>query len=142
MKRLYILIGCLSIALTSFSDDNVTIKESEINDDVTFIVVEEAPEFPGGEEAMGKWIRSNMRYPSQAKKARIEGTVKVEVTFEKDGKISDAEIVKSVDPLLDEEALRLIAKMPQWNPGKFNGVKIRSKFTIPIKFQLKKQKRK
>lgn len=114
------------------------VQESKTNDENKWVIVEKSPEFPGGEDAMQKWIRSNMRYPSQAKKAHVEGTVNVEVTFEKDGKISNAEIVKSVDPSLDEEAIRLIGEMPQWEPGNVNGVKVRSKRIIPIKFQLKK----
>ena len=118
--------------------EDYEVSVSTVDEEYNFVMVEKSPEFPGGEDAMQKWIRSNLRYPSQAKKAHVEGTVNVEVTFEKDGKISNAEIVKSVDPSLDEEALRLIDEMPQWEPGNVNGLKVRSKRIIPIKFQLKK----
>lgn len=101
-----------------------------------FDVVEQMPQFSGGMKALMDYLSTNISYPKEAHKKEIQGRVLVRFVVEKDGSISNAEVVKSVDPLLDAEALRVISSMPNWIPGKQNGKAVRAKFTIPITFNL------
>ena len=109
---------------------------SESNNDELFIVVEEQPQFPGGTEAMIKFINDNLQYPLIAKENGIQGRVIVNFVIEKDGSLSDIQIVRGVDPSLDLEAVRLITSMPKWIPGKQRGKEVRVRYTLPISFRL------
>jgi len=102
-------------------------------------VDDELPSFPGGDAKLREWIKKNMKYPSYAKKNGIEGQVLVVFIVEKDGSISNAEVSWGVDPSLDQEALRIVNKMPKWKPGTQNGVAMRVKYRLPITFMLKKE---
>ncbi|MDE5881764.1 MAG: energy transducer TonB, partial [Muribaculaceae bacterium] len=106
-------------------------KEEEI-----FQAVEQQAEFPGGTAALMKWLNQNIRYPEQAAANDIQGRVIVKFVVEKDGSIGAAEILKGVDKDLDREALRVVKKMPKWQPGKNNGVAVRSYFNLPVSFKL------
>lgn len=99
-------------------------------------VDDELPSFPGGDAKLREWIKKNMKYPSYAKKNGIEGQVLVVFIVEKDGSISNAEVSWGVDPSLDQEALRIVNKMPKWKPGKHDGSTVRFKYHLPIKFIL------
>ena len=101
-----------------------------------FLVVEEQPEFPGGTEGLLEYIKNNIKYPEKSMENKIQGRVLVTFVVNKDGSISDAEVVKSVDPELDAEALRVISGMPAWTPGKQKGETVRVKFTVPVAFKL------
>lgn len=109
-------------------------KEEEI-----FVAVEQQAEFPGGMPALMKWLGSNIRYPEAAQQNDVQGRVIVKFVVEKDGSVSQAQIVKGVDKDLDKEALRVVNKMPKWQPGKNNGVTVRSYFTLPVNFKLNQQ---
>ena len=100
---------------------------------------DELPSFPGGDAKLREWIKKNMKYPSYAKNNGIEGQVLVVFIVEKDGSISNAEVSWGVDPSLDQEALRIVNKMPKWKPGTQNGVAMRVKYRLPITFTLKKE---
>ena len=100
-------------------------------------VVEQMPAFPGGLEGMAEWIKSNLKYPDEAMRDSIQGRVVVTFIVERDGSVSGAEVARSVHPLLDAEALRLIGQMPKWAPGQMGGVAVRVKYTIPVSFTLK-----
>lgn len=100
---------------------------------------DELPSFPGGDAKLREWIKKNMKYPSYAKNNGIEGQVLVVFIVEKDGSISNAEVSCGVDPSLDQEALRIVNKMPKWKPGTQNGVAMRVKYRLPITFTLKKE---
>ena len=100
-------------------------------------VVEQMPQFPGGPAALMEFLSKNIRYPKEADKNNIQGRVIVTFTVEKDGSVSEAHTVKSVDPLLDAEAIRVINAMPNWIPGRHNGDPVRVKYTVPITFRLK-----
>lgn len=102
-------------------------------------VDDELPSFPGGDAKLREWIKKNMKYPSYAKNNGIEGQVLVVFIVEKDGSISNAEVSWGVDPSLDQEALRIVNKMPKWKPGTQNGVAMRVKYRLPITFTLKKE---
>ena len=96
----------------------------------------EDPSFPGGDVACMKWLRDNIKYPKEAMEKGIEGRVIVKFVVTKNGKITNAEVVRPVDPLLETEALRAIRSMPDWIPGKRNGQNVGLQFTLPITFRL------
>ena len=104
--------------------------------DKTFDVVEQMPEFPGGQIAMLDFLSKNIRYPEEAHKAGIQGRVVATFVVEKDGSISNAKVMRSIDPLLDAEALRVINSMPNWIPGKQDGKPVAVKYTVPVSFKL------
>ena len=108
---------------------------SSTNDNV-FDVVEEMPEFPGGQIAMLEYLSKNVRYPDEAHKAGKQGRVIATFVVEKDGSITNAKVVRSIDPLLDAEALRVISSMPNWIPGKQNGKPVAVKYTVPVSFKV------
>ncbi len=98
--------------------------------------VEQIPEFPGGIVQFMKWLTRNLRYPPQAQRQKIQGKVVVSFIVNKDGSISSPKVVKSVDPLLDNEAMRVIKMMPRWKPGMDKGATCRTMFAIPVNFVL------
>ena len=102
----------------------------------TFDVVEQMPEFPGGASALLDYLNKNVCYPKQAFDAGIEGRVIVTFVVGKDGSVRNAKVVKSVDPALDNEALRVINAMPKWTPGRQSGKEVAVKYTVPISFHL------
>ena len=102
-----------------------------------FDVVEGMPQFPGGAAALMQYLSQNIRYPKEAMEAKTQGRVIVQFVVEKDGSISGAHVVKSVNPQLDAEALRVISAMPNWTPGTQNGQTVRVKYAVPISFRLK-----
>lgn len=104
--------------------------------DKAFDVVEQMPEFPGGQIAMLDFLSKNIRYPEAAHKAGIQGRVVATFVVEKDGSISNAKVMRSIDPLLDAEALRVINSMPNWIPGKQDGKPVAVKYTVPVSFKL------
>ena len=101
-----------------------------------YINVETMPEFPGGVSALMEFLSKNVHYPEGAFKNGIQGRVICSFVVEKDGSISDAKIMRSVDTSLDEEALRVVNSMPNWTPGTQSGEPVRVKYTIPITFKL------
>lgn len=94
------------------------------------------PSFPGGDVACMKWLTNNINYPKEAMEKGIEGRVIVRFVVTKNGKITNAEVVRPVDPLLETEALRVIRSMPDWVPAKHNGQNVDLQFTLPITFRL------
>lgn len=99
-------------------------------------VVEEQPMFPGGMEEMMKFLQQNVKYPKEAYEQGKQGRVIVQFVVNTDGSISNDTIVRSVDPLLDAEALRVVRSMPNWTPGKQKGEPVRVRFTLPVTFRL------
>lgn len=104
-----------------------------------FVAVEQPAEFPGGQAAMMKWLSNNIRYPESAQQNGISGRVVVKFVVERDGSVSSPTIVKGVDRDLDQEALRVVKRMPKWQPGKNNGQPVRSYFNLPVTFRLQNQ---
>ena len=102
-----------------------------------FDVVEGMPQFPGGAAALMQYLSQNIRYPKEAMEAKTQGRVIVQFVIEKDGAISNAHVVKPVNPQLDAEALRVVNAMPNWTPGTQNGQTVRVKYAVPISFRLK-----
>ena len=106
------------------------------NDEPAFDVVEEMPQFPGGAPALLEFLSKNIRYPKEAFESNVQGRVLATFVIEKDGSISETKVVKAVDPMLDEEAIRVLNSMPNWTPGKQSGKAVRVKYTVPINFRL------
>ena len=98
-------------------------------------LVDEMPSFPGGPAGLMKWLSSHVQYPAIAIDICIQGTVIVSFIVEPDGSVSNAKLVRSVDPCIDQEALRLVGQMPKWNPGKRAGIPVRVRCCLPIKFK-------
>ena len=107
--------------------------------DKVYDTAEQMPSFPGGQAALFQWISKNIKYPVKAEENDIQGRVICAFIVERDGSIHDVQVVKPVDPLLDEEALRLVKSMPRWMPGMQNGKPIRVKYTVPITFKMTKR---
>ncbi len=101
-----------------------------------FDVVEQMPSFPGGTSALMSYLNSNVKYPVVAQENGVQGRVVISFVVEKDGSITDVQVVKSVDPSLDREASRVVRSMPRWNPGKQNGQAVRVKYDVPVSFRL------
>ena len=101
-----------------------------------FDVVEQMPEYPGGMAELMKYLTQNLIYPKEAEAAKEEGRVIVTFVVDTDGTVSDARVVKSVSPLLDAEALRVVQGMPSWTPGMQDGEAVRVKYSIPVTFKL------
>ncbi len=112
-----------------------TVLDMESNP-LNFRVVEQLPEFPGGASEFMKWLTKNLRYPPQAQQKKIQGKVVAQFIVNKDGSISHLEIMKSVHPLLDREALRVLGMMPPWKAGLQNDKPCRTQVCIPIVFKL------
>lgn len=115
-----------------------SVPEVPTEDNSLFKIVECMPEFPGGMKGCLDFIQTEMCYPEEAKKAGIQGRVILQFIIEKDGTPTQPRIVRSVHPLLDKEALRIIRQMPKWIPGKQDGKPQRVLYTIPVPFQLPK----
>ena len=105
-------------------------------DDEIFVAVEQQAQFPGGPQAMNKWLSNHINYPPSAAENDIQGRVTVKFVVEKDGHISQVQVIKGVDRDLDKEAVRVIKSMPKWQPAKNNGVVVRSWFIQPVNFRL------
>ena len=103
-------------------------------------MVEQIPQFPGGQAALMEYLTKNVKYPEEAHKKGVQGRVIASFVVEEDGSITNANIAKSVDPLLDAEALRVVNAMPNWTPGMQRGKAVRVKYTIPINFMLQSKK--
>ena len=102
-----------------------------------FDIVEQMPEYPGGQAALFEFISKNVKYPDDAVKKKVEGKVFVTFVVDTDGKITDVSLMRKVFPSLDAEAIRVISAMPNWIPGKQKGQVVRVKYTVPIMFRLK-----
>ena len=110
--------------------------EPEPEEEEIFMVVEDQPEFPGGTAALLDYLRKNIKYPAICRENNIQGRVLVTFIVNKDGAIVEPEVVKSVHPQLDREALRVISTMPNWKPGSQRGKPVRVKYTVPVNFRL------
>jgi len=111
-------------------------EEEEAEEGQVFFIVEEMPEFPGGELALRKFIANAIKYPVIAQENGIQGKVYVNFVVDKDGSVTNARIARGVDQSLDKEALRVVNSLPKWKPGKQRGKSVRVSYTVPISFVL------
>lgn len=114
----------------------VEVVEEEEEEDVVFVIVEDMPEYPGGNQALMKYLGESIKYPIIAQENGIQGRVICQFVVNKDGSIVDVEVVRSVDPSLDKEAVRVVKAMPKWKPGQQRGKPVRVKYTLPVVFRL------
>jgi len=112
-------------------DDNTT-----YNGEPVFFIVEDMPEYPGGDLALRKYIAANIKYPKYAKEHGIQGKVYVNFVVSKTGEVGGATIARGISPALDAEALRVVENLPQWKPGMQKGQPVNVRFTVPINFVL------
>ena len=109
----------------------------EEEEETIFMVVESMPEFPGGQQALFKFLAENVKYPVIAQENGIQGRVICQFVVNKDGSIVDVQAVRSSgEASLDKEAIRVIKSMPKWKPGKQRGKPVRVKYTVPVNFRL------
>ena len=112
------------------------VETETVVEDVIHVSVEIMPEFPGGTAALMKYLSGNIKYPMISQETGSQGKVIVQFVVDKDGTITNPEVVRGVDPYLDKEAVRVISSMPKWKPGVQNGKKVRVKYTVPVMFRL------
>lgn len=104
--------------------------------DEEFVVVEQQPEFPGGQAALAKYLQGSLRYPAQAARANVAGKVYMSFVVGADGALTDVQVLKGIGFGCDEEALRVVKAMPRWKPGKQSGRAVRVRYNLPIAFTL------
>lgn len=152
MKKIGLLVVCMTMD-GSFATAQTVIRCDEpervlivndknevplkVEETKVFDVVERMAQYKGGDTALMDYLNKNIKYPVNAEKNGIQGRVVTTFVVERDGSITDVRVIKSVDPSLDKEAVRVIRSMPKWNPCKQNGAAVRVKFTMPITFILK-----
>lgn len=140
MKRIIQLFSILTLVVL-YSINNQAFSQVIYNDvpdtdSSVFMVVENPPSFPGGDNARMDFLVKNLVYPKHAREAGIEGTVFVTFVIEKDGIVSNIEIIRGIGGGCDEEAVRVMKLMPKWTPGKQNGKEVRVQYNMPLKFKL------
>ena len=161
MLRLLLILPAIALALAlnlkctsenisqnndgiNLSDQRTTIKtanqtdnlDKTITDEQVFVIVEDMPQFPGGDKALQTWISDHVIYPKIAHEKNIEGRVYIGFVVTKNGNIDRVKIMRGASPSLDAEALRVISAMPTWKPGKQRGKAVSVSYTVPINFAL------
>ena len=138
-ERLLSLALTLVLASNLFAQKTETESKKETQEQFTegpFVNYETPPEFPGGTKALMEYIKNEKIYPQEAIEKGVEGSIMTTYTVEADGSLTEIEIIKGVDPLLDQEALRIIKTMPKWKPGMQKNQAVRVRFRLPIVFDL------
>ena len=125
--------------ITSYNENGEIIEsKEEPESEKEFVNVELMPEFPGGKQGLLRFLSENVNYPEDAKKKGIEGKVLVQFVIDKDGSVTNVEVVRSGGhPSLDKEAVRVISMMPKWKPGFQKGQPVRVRYTVPVNFSFK-----
>ena len=136
MKKLILLVALALFCCTSAMAQIVVVDEE------IFLVVENEPEFPGGEDSLYAYIARNIKYPEAAKKEKIEGRVFVTFIVEKDGQVSSAKLLRDIGGGCGEEAIRVVKSMPKWKPGTQRGKPVRFQFNMPVSFGLEDEDKK
>lgn len=134
--KLFGLFLVLLVCLPSFAQQKPVEK---VDSDGVYLMPDQLPEFPGGIQAMMKFLSTNIKYPVEAQKKGISGRVIVQFVIMEDGTLDQAKVIRGVDPLLDEEALRVVKSMPKWKPGMDRGEAVKVRFTAPIMFNLSRK---
>lgn len=117
-------------------EETAEYQANKIDPDQVYNNVEEKPQFPGGDAAMMKWLSDHVRYPAMAQENNIQGRVVLSVVIDQTGSIGDVRVMRSRDPDLDKEAVRVVKTLPRFIPGKINGTPVKVYYTIPITFRL------
>ena len=134
------LLLVMVVAACSKEEKEEVLKFSAVNapgtDDKIFMAVETNPEFPGGTDALYRYLAENIKYPEAARKTNVEGRVFLKFVVRKDGSINDVRVVKGIGFGCDQEAIRVVKDMPRWDPGKQNKIPVNVEYILPIAFQL------
>ena len=131
------LLATLSVlALLLMVNTNAMAQSKKIANDKVLEKAEVMPQFPGGDQAMMKFVSENVQYPEEAKEKEISGRVLVGFIVEKDGSVNEVKIVRGIGGGCDEEAVRVVKAMPKWKPGKEKGKPVRVSYMMPIFFKL------
>lgn len=153
MKKKLLLLSLMTGPLLAYSADMEIVTESPVQEEIkvaeprhvtdededidyVYKIVEKKAEFPGGQRKLMEYLKKNVKYPKLALDKSIEGRVLVKFTIKKDGTIDDIRVIKGVDSILDEEAIRVVKNMPKWIPAQHNGKDVNSTFMLPISFRL------
>lgn len=112
------------------------IEEEEVVEQEIFQIVEEMPEFPGGEKKLLEYVAKNVKYPQIARESGIKGRVFISFVVEPDGSVSNVKVLRGIGGGCDEEAMRVVKNMPKWKPGKQRGKAVRVSYMLPVNFQL------
>jgi len=143
IKGIFGVLSILSLSFSAISQGeikvNLTDKGTVSDSSEIFVMVEDNPSFPGGQEARIKFLVENINYPNLAKEQNIQGTVYLQFVVEKDGRITHVKVLRGVGGGIDEEAVRVTKAMPNWNPGKQLNKPVRVQFNMPIKFVLSEE---
>ena len=135
-KAMMIVGISLLLTLSSCEKDDDDIDDPEPVTEIVDETVDQMASYPGGIPALMNFLNENIKYPEQAEREGIEGRVVAGFIVERDGSVSNIEILKSVHPLLDAEVVRVMSLMPNWIPGRQNGQPVRVKYSLPITFRL------
>ena len=131
------LLATLSVLAILFTINTTAMAQNKkTSNDKVFEKVEDMPEFPGGEQAMMKFVSENVQYPEEAKEKEISGRVFVGFIVEKDGSVSNVKVLRGIGGGCDEEAVRVISGLLKWKPGKQDGKPVRVSYQMPINFKL------
>ena len=132
-----LMVGCKPAGEKNVEQEDTAIVYSDVNTEEVVSAVEVDPEFPGGIEALYKYMADNVKYPEKAKADGTEGRVIVTFVIEKDGSVTNAKVLRGVSEEIDAEALRVVSAMPKWKPGTQLGTPVRVQYNLPIYFKLK-----
>lgn len=131
------LLATLSVlALLLMVNTNAMAQSKKVANDKVLEKAEVMPQFPGGDQAMMKFVSENVQYPEEAKEKEISGRVLVGFIVEKDGSVNEVKIVRGIGGGCDEEAVRVVKAMPKWKPGKQDGKTVRVSYTMPFFFKM------
>jgi protein TonB len=133
-KTIFIIVLLLSAFLVKAKSNDAVKRQAA--DTVVFSTVEHEPEFPGGMKKFHKYLVKHLHYPDILAYTNVPGKVLIQFIVEKDGSVTHAKIVKSLEENLDKEALRVLSNSPKWKPGTQNGYKVRTYYTVPINFTI------
>lgn len=150
MKQKFTLFFCLFIWQIGYTQTNELFEEDDLEiievepqeeeEPEVFVIVEDMPEFPGGQEAMLEFLYSNIQYPKEASKNGIEGLIVVNFWVMEDGSLTNVEVKRAIGGGCDEEAVRVIKSMPNWIPGKQRGKAVIVSYNLPVRFALTSDK--
>ncbi|HMN06086.1 MAG TPA: energy transducer TonB [Flavobacteriales bacterium] len=141
-RRSTLLVAALLLCIAAFGQaiDTLQLSRSIDENDADAVyelpMLQEMPEFPGGMEALYRYLGENIHYPDLAVQEGAEGKVFVQFVIGKDGTIQDVQVIRGVRPDLDAEAMRGVQEMPAWSPGRLDGERVKVRFTLPVSFKL------
>jgi periplasmic protein TonB len=128
--------GNVDDTIHTYTDIGIIDDDLRPKNDEPLVVPQEQPEFPGGPEALNKFIKDNLKYPQEAADVNVQGKVIVKFAVNADGSVNRIEVLRSVNSLLDQEAMRVVSIFPKWRPGKQNGTPVAVWFVLPVTFRL------